>query len=54
MEIKINDETYVKENKNRKVVYLNWSPRAFVIGFAIGSAITSIILLALSHAGGFN
>lgn len=52
MTIKINGEYYVKENKHRKIHYSDWSPRAFVIGFAIGSAITSIVLLCLLAGGG--
>ncbi len=52
MKIKINDETYVKENKNRKISYSSWSPRAFVVGFTVGSAITTIVLLSILHSGG--
>lgn len=41
--IKVNGIEYVEKNYP-KIIYSNWSPRAFVIGFSTGCAIMSIFI----------
>ncbi len=41
--IEVDGVKYVEKNYP-KIVYSNWSPRAFVIGFCVGCAMMSIVI----------
>ena len=44
--IKVHGIEYVEKNYP-KIIYSNWSPRAFVLGFCSGCALTSIVYLGV-------
>lgn len=43
--IKVNGITYVEKNYDT-IIYSNWSPKAFVIGFGSGCVITGLVIFS--------